>query len=150
MTRHACSRLCRTAGFSYVEVLIASMLVAVCLAPALQSLQTGVMASSVLNDSAGTGLSLRGKLEEVLGRPYAVLDFAANRAASSATVAVSSPRNAANPGVDPGAGYSDSNYLVYIYRFDGSALSASDTGLLRVQVVDRSNPASVLDTAVAR
>ena len=89
-------------------------------------------------------------LETVLARPYAVLDFAANRAASSAVVPVSSPRLAANPGLDPGPGYSDGNFQVFIYRFTGSAATAVDTGMLRIHVVAVGNPKLVADAVVSR
>ena len=144
------SRRATAAGFSYVEVIVAMALITTCLVPALQALQTAPMAATTLTAVAGTGLTVRSKLETVLARPYAVLDFAANGAASSATVPVSSPRSAANPGLDPGPGYSDANFQVYIYRFTGSAISVSDTGLLRIHVVNLSNAKQVADAVVTR
>ena len=137
-------------GFLYLEVILATILVAVALVPAIDALRTGIDASAIDAASPSPNQPLYAKAEEVLGRPYAVLDFAANRAASSATVAVSSPRDAANPGLDPGPGYSDTNFLVYIFRFDGTAATSTDTGLLRVKVVDRSNPAAYVDVLAAR
>lgn len=136
-------------GFLYLEALVATVLVAVSLVPAVQALQTAAMSAAQATVNGQPGLNLRAKAEEVLGRPYGVLDFAANRSLSSSTVAVTSPRTG-YASLDPGPGYSDSNYLVYIYRYDGAALTASDTGLLRVRVVDRSNSSRFVDALVSR
>ena len=60
------------AGFSYVEVLIATMLIAVCLVPALEALHTGLLGSGIHRDSVEEHYHLQAKLEEMLAQP---IDF---------------------------------------------------------------------------
>jgi hypothetical protein len=150
MVRRTGKRVLRRRGFSYVEALVAVAVLATGLVPATDALRSAVQGSSVYVDRAASARGLANKMEEVVGRPYAVLDFAANGASSSATVPVRSPRDAGNPGLDPGPGYSDANYTVYVYRTDGQQPKAksNDTGMLWVTVVDAYG--KTLDAIVAR
>ncbi|MEE8428501.1 MAG: hypothetical protein V3S33_03250 [Gammaproteobacteria bacterium] len=64
------------AGFSYVEVLIATVLIAVCLVPALDALQAGLKSSEVQAGYIEDHFYLTGKMESVLAEPFSNL-FAA-------------------------------------------------------------------------
>lgn len=119
------------AGFSYTEVLVATFLIAVILAPALESLHSGIQGSAVHAARVVDYQRLTGKLEEVLARPFSELAQAAD-SAGGPTVVI--------------AGYSDvagtaSRRLVYLARYDGdnadhddNPFTGTDQGLLWLQV----------------
>lgn len=114
-------------GFTYTEVMVSAVLLAVLVVPALQALQGGI--AGVANTSlAARGPALRAKMEEVLAKPfpdlYARTYLAGGNSATTVSVAYSDA--AAAPG----------RRVVVIYRYDASAkaLSAGDTGLLYVRV----------------
>jgi Tfp pilus assembly protein PilV len=112
-------------GLAYVEVLVALVLVAVALVPALQALQVGVLGSAVAADASSRDSALREKMEQVLALPFATLYaetyVAGGNTTSSVSDALSDPAGA-------------DRRIVIVYRTDGSAVSSSDTGLLRVRV----------------
>jgi hypothetical protein len=115
----------RHRGLAYIEAVLATVMVAVLLAPALQALSSGLMGQQVANDQSTQALSLQSKLDEVLAKPYSVL-FAQTQASggntpTSISLALSDP---------PGS----SRRLVTIYRTNGSGATATDTGLLRIRV----------------
>jgi len=122
----------RESGFSYLEVLIATALIAVSLVPALEALSTGGHDLQAVH--AEDHYYLAAKLEEVLAQPFGYLDEAASAAASPAVP----------------SSYSDSVTLadgrvltrqVYLSRYDGdnadgnnNAFDGTDEGLLWVRV----------------
>jgi len=112
-------------GLSYVEVLVSIVLMATLLVPATQALQAGIAASAAHESNAANRQLLRAKMEEVLAKPfsslYAETYVAGGNTANSVSTVFSDP-------VGP------NRRIVILYRFDGSALSSSDTGLLWVQV----------------
>ena len=124
-TVRAVRRSARIAGIAYVEVLVALMLVVVALVPALEALQSGIRGAQTLGAIAGRDASLRGKMEEVLAKPYDVLLAETNLSGGNTTTSVSAALSDA-------AG--QERRIVILYRTDGSAVSAADTGLLSVRV----------------
>ena len=62
------------AGFSYLEVLIATALIAISLVPALDALSTGGRGHALLAAHAEDHYYLAAKLEEVLAEPFSRLD----------------------------------------------------------------------------
>ncbi|BDI04694.1 hypothetical protein [Sphaerotilus microaerophilus] len=115
----------RIGGLAYVEVLVALVLVASALVPALEALQSSVRGGPVLTSAAGRDALLRAKMEEVLSLPFETLNAETFLAGGNTTVSVSSALSDA-AGAD--------RRVVILYRSDGSALSAADTGLVRVRV----------------
>ncbi len=117
-------------GFSYVEILVAILLIAIALVPALESLQTAQLGSSVQESLSSQHFHLNAKLEEVLAEPYSSLNTAA---ASSASPAIMTS-------------YSDvsgvaNRRLVYLYGYDGDnadgdddPFTGVDSGLMWVRV----------------
>ncbi len=95
-----------TGGFSYVEVLVAVALIAVCLVPAIQALQSGILGASVHEELALDQYALVTKMETVLAEPFGTLDAAGLAAGNPAA-----PPNPTPP-------YSTSPFLVYVARFD--------------------------------
>ena len=112
-------------GFAYLEVIVAIILIAVALIPALDALQSGVQASSALAEGNSVALHLQEKMQIVIAEPLESLQRAVP---------------ASNPATTPSA-YSDASgsanrRLVYLANFDGAtnAVTASASGLVWVKV----------------
>ena len=72
-------------GISYVEVLVAIMLVAITLVPALEALQSGIKGADIHEDYTVDHYQLVARFEEVLVQPFSDLLFAAAQAGDSTT-----------------------------------------------------------------
>ena len=72
-------------GFSYVEVLIAVVLIVVALVPALDALIPGVAGSGIHETLAEDHYQLVGRLERIMVEPYGQLNSAAVAAGSPTT-----------------------------------------------------------------
>jgi hypothetical protein len=117
----------RLAAFSYVEVLVATALVALALVPALEALEIGITGSGIHESELTRHYHLVAKLEEVLARPFAELE-AEEQAAGGAHTSYS---DASGP----------DRRLVYLSGHDGDdadgdgdTSTGMDPGLLRVRV----------------
>ncbi len=118
----------RESGFSYAEVLVATLLLAVSLVPALEALQTGILASSIDESLTRLHYHLTSKMEEVLAESFPALEAAeaaAGGAPTSYSDAVASP----------------DRRLVFLSPYDGDNADAdddpstgTDDGLLLVRV----------------
>jgi prepilin-type N-terminal cleavage/methylation domain-containing protein len=130
-------------GFTYVEILLSVVLLAVLLVPALESLQTAVTAGQGANVLARE-LALRDMMERVLARQFTQLNaetFASGNTTTSVSVLLSDPVG------DP------NRRNVVVYRYDGEKgeRSDADTGLVRVLVYYESEgPARALSTLASR
>lgn len=101
-------QLGRQGGFSYVEILVATVLIAITLVPAMEALEAGIQAGGVHAVEAESRYRLVAKMEEVLAESFPSLLLAAT-AAGSPTTATS---------------YSDAagirqRRLVYLSLYDG-------------------------------
>ena len=114
-------------GFSYLEILLSVVLLAVLLVPALEALQTAV-AGNQNAALAGRHLGLQDKMERVLAQPFAELYAQTYAAGGNTTTSVSESLSDA-------AG-APARRQVVLYRYDAAAAapSAADTGLLVVAV----------------
>lgn len=72
-------------GISYLEVLIATVIIAISLVPALDALKPGIDGTAIHQDRAQITFVLQGKLEQVLAEPFAQLREAAILAGSETT-----------------------------------------------------------------
>ena len=124
-TRHR-----HNAGFSYVEVLVATVLVAVTLVPAIDALSSGIMAGGVHGSAVIRQQALQAKLEEVLALPFDDLDAEALAVGSYLT----------STSYSDTAGSSDRR-VVYLALFDvddadsdGNALTGGEAGLMWIRV----------------
>lgn len=102
-------------GLTLVEVLVAVVLLAIALVPAMHALQTGVVGAEVHRDVAANHYRLTSRLEELLAEPFEDL--------SDAAIAAGSPTTATN--------YSDAagppgRLLVYLSLYDGDNADADD------------------------
>lgn len=132
-------------GFSYVEVLIATALVAISLVPAIDALHSGIMAGSVHGDSVRRHAAVQSRMEELLAMPFDTLDAAALTAGSYLT-----PTSLSDPG-----GTSDRR-LVYLARFDtdnadadNNTRTGGEAGLLWLRV-EVEGALDALETLVAQ
>ncbi len=121
----------KVVGFSYVEVLVATFLIAIVLVPALDTLQSGIQGSGIHASRAEDHYHITGKVEEVLARPFDELGQEAD-AAGSPTVIVHAYSDSAG---------TDARRLVYLSRFDADNADAdndpftgTDGGVIWVQV----------------
>ena len=130
----------RQRGLSYVEVLIAVVIVAVCLVPALDALRDGMSASATQRSHAVNQQRLKTRMEEVLANRFATLDAAAMAAGNNPSTTAAAYTDAAG---------SADRLLVTLYRYDGSAPTSSDSGLLWVKVAIEGSNLS-LDTLKSR
>jgi Tfp pilus assembly protein PilV len=131
-------------GFSYVEVLLSVVLLAVLLVPALEALQTAVAgnqnAALVVRD-----LALQDKMERVLSRPFADLYTQTYAPGGNTTTSVSDALS------DPVGTPKRRNVVLYRYDASAKAPSAADTGVVLVAVYFENEPAdSALTTLVGR
>ncbi len=107
----------RMAGLSYVEVLVATLLIAVALVPMLDALQPGIQGSVIHRNQAEVQFVLRGAMERVLAEPFDVLDEEATNAGSPVAATVYSDLGAPVP------------HEVFIWRWDVDNADGDDVGL---------------------
>jgi len=120
-----------TDGFSYVEVLVAVILIALTLVPAINAVFGGVQGGGIHTQRTQNHYRITGLLEEVLARPFDELQAEADAAGGPGAIV---------------AAYSDAagtaqRRLVYLARYDGDNADADDDyftgvddGLLWVRV----------------
>jgi type II secretory pathway pseudopilin PulG len=132
-------------GFSYVEVLLSVVLLAVLLVPALEALQSGI-AGGQGAPLAARQLALRDKMEQVLATPFYDMYKETYRTGGNSATA---PTSFSDPEGTP------DRRIVVLHRYNASAVppawSANDTGLLFVRVYyEADGPANALNTLVGR
>jgi Tfp pilus assembly protein PilV len=111
------------AGFAYIEVLVAVLLLALCALPAANAVRNGLNAADAAPKRAAALRCMRDKMEAVLAEPYDNL-----LAAQNGNQPTSYSENA-------GGGCVERRVYIDVYRQDGSGSTASATALLRVDVV---------------
>lgn len=126
----------RQAGVSYVEALIAVVVLALALVPALETLQVAFGGSVVQVQVVLWQQQLASRMEDVLAEPFASLDDAA-LAAGGETIP-SSYSDAVGP---------PDRVLVFLSRYDGDNADAdddpftgADSGLLWARVAIENTP----------
>lgn len=119
-------------GFSYVEVLVAVLLVAMCLPPALDALYAATRAASAHEAQIAAQYRVSGRMEEVLAASFAALDAAALAAGNPAV-----PTGYSDPAGTPG------RLLVFLAHYDlddadgdGDPFSGAEPNLLWVRVAE--------------
>jgi type II secretory pathway pseudopilin PulG len=120
----------RANGFSYVEVLIAMLIIVIALVPAINSLRGALKSSEAHTERATAHFHLSSRIHEILALPLTALDVEA-LVVDDATVPTS---------YSDGAG-STRRRLVYLARYDGDnadgdgdRFTGGDEGLLWVKV----------------
>jgi len=132
-------------GFSYIEVLVAVLVLAISLPPALDALAAAIRAAGINDSSIALRYRARGRMEQVLAETHAALD-----AAALAAGAPTAPTSYSDP-----AGTADRR-LVFLARYDldnadadGNPLTGGDAGLIWVRVAIENQPNVALETVTA-
>jgi type II secretory pathway pseudopilin PulG len=122
------------AGFSYVEVLIAVVLIVLTLVPAMDALIPGLAGSGIHEATAEDHYRLAGRLEQIMVEPFDELDTAATAAGNPVT-----PTSYSDVVTYPVGRQITRN--VFLSRYDGdnadgdnNPFTDTDDGLLWVQV----------------
>jgi Tfp pilus assembly protein PilV len=133
----------RASGFSYVEVMLALVLLAVCLVPAMNAVRDATIAPKIALQGAQALACLRMRMETVAAEPYQLLLNAAGAPAAPSVYSLAADLNC--PARD-----------VMISRYDPDTspyFMSADTGLLYLAVSTRGAigaPPMTLTTMVAR
>ena len=121
-------------GFSYVEVIIATALIAISLVPALNALQSGIQSTEVHETSTVNYYALQSKMEETLAKRFGALKAAAAVAGNKSTPTSFSDTITTTDG-------RQITRQVFIAAYDGDNADAdddpftnTDAGLLWIQV----------------
>ena len=121
-----------------MELLIATLLIAVMLVPALEAMQSGIQGSGIHTQLAQNQFRMIAKMEQTLALPYSELLEQADLVADP-TVLIPAPFS------DPAG--TASRRLVFLARYDGDnadadddPLTGTDAGLLWVRVSIEDSP----------
>ncbi len=101
-------------AISYLEVLIATVIIAISLVPALDAMKPGIDGSNLHQDRTRITFILKGKLERVLAEPFTRLQAAATAAGSETTETSYSDAGAIVP------------HAVYIWPYDADNADGDD------------------------
>ncbi len=107
-------------GFSYIEVLAASFILAVCITPALEALYSGVQGSSIAEITTIDLFLLNGKMEEMLSTPFSELST------SAATSGPATPSSYSD--VITTTDNRQLSRLVYLSKYDGDNADGDNDG----------------------
>ncbi len=121
------SRAAARRGFAYAELIVAIALLAVALVPAMQAVQGGTRIAGEHRWMLANQQRLKARMEEVLARPFRELDDAAVAAGNSTSATIAAYSDASGSATAPAV-------MTTVYRYDGTAATSSDTGLLWVKV----------------
>ena len=132
-------------GLSYVEVLVATALIALALVPAMEALQPGIEGSGIHETFAEDHYLLSAKMEEVLAEPFDALDSAAAAAGDQSTPTSYSDIVNASDGRQVSRQVFLSPYDGDNADSDNDPFTGTDAGLLWVRV-DIENTAHTIET----
>ena len=130
LTRHQ-------SGLTYLEVLIATVLIAIALVPMMNSLSSGLQGAGLHKEKVAVLHALTGHLEQVLAEDFHDLDAAATDAGAHTIKTSYSDEAATIP------------YLVFLWRYDvddadndGDVFTGGEEDLLWVKVATADNSQS--------
>lgn len=75
----------RQSGLTYIEVMVAAMLIVIALIPAVEALHSGMLGSTILETSSNEHYAALARMEETLAETFAALTSAAAVAGSKST-----------------------------------------------------------------
>lgn len=115
----------RQSGISYVEVLIAALLIVITLGPMMDAMRGATTSVGAHEDAAIRHAHLISKMEEVLAEPYSSLDAAVIAAMPNAWTA---------PSVYSDVAGTTNRRLVYLSYYDGDNADADDDPFTGMEV----------------
>jgi type II secretory pathway pseudopilin PulG len=137
--------MARQSGFSYMELLIATLLITIMLVPALEAMQSGIQGSGIHTQLAQNQYRMISKMEQTLALPFSELLEQADLVADP-TVLIPAPYSDA-------AG-TEFRRLVFLARYDGDdadgdkdPFTGTDASLLWVRVTIE-NSSRPLETVI--
>lgn len=131
-------------GFSYVEVMIATVLMAITLAPALEALQSGIATAREQQTAAATRYRIQSLFEEVLSQSFDELEAEAKAKNNPNLASVFSDSSG------------DDQRKVYLSNYDGDNADSDDDGFtgmdddllwVKIEITD---VAYTLETLISR
>jgi type II secretory pathway pseudopilin PulG len=135
----------RQSGFSYMELLVATLLIAIMLVPALDAMQSGIQGSGIHTQLAQNQYRMISKMEQTLALPFSELLQQADLVADPKVLIPAPFSDAAGTA---------SRRLVFLSRYDGDnadgdkdPFTGTDTGLLWVRVTIENSPRA-LETVI--
>jgi type II secretory pathway pseudopilin PulG len=135
----------RQSGFSYMELLVATLLIAIMLVPALDAMQSGIQGSGIHKQLAQNQYRMISRMEQTLALSFNELLEQADLVADSKILIP--------PPFSDAAG-TKSRRLVFLSRYDGDnadgdndTFTGTDAGLLWVRVTIEDNPRA-LETVI--
>jgi hypothetical protein len=136
----------RDFGVVYLEVVVAMVILLIALVPAMQALQS-VPAAIDKDMSVRAGKDaelLKAKMEQLLARPVAELRFATNNCPNTATQRIVRPPTNTTPSFDPGVGFSDDDFDVFLTCtiFPGGAFQTTSGAPMQALLVKVQRKAS--------
>lgn len=133
-------------GLSYIEVLIATVLVVVALAPAIEALHPAIQGAGIHKSETGLHYHLSARLESLLAESFSTLDAEAQTLADPTAIST----------VFSDAAGSTNRRLVFVSRYDADnadgdndPFTGTDEGLvwLRVEIENTSHALETLLSA---
>ena len=119
----------RQTGATYIEVLIAAVLIAISLVPMTNAVRGAIDSSAAHEDTAVRHLHMIAKLEDVLAEPFSSLEAAAIEAGSASVPTIYSDSEG-----------TDNRRLVYLSLYDGDnadsdgdPFTGTDAGLMWIR-----------------
>jgi len=135
----------RQAGFSYMELLVATLLIAIMLVPALDAMQSGIQGSGIHTQLAQNQYRMISKMEQTLALPFSELLQQADLVADPKVLIPEPFSDAAG---------TESRRLVFLARYDGDdadgdkdPFTGTDDGLLWLRVTIENRPRA-LETVI--
>jgi type II secretory pathway pseudopilin PulG len=135
----------RQSGFSYMELLVATLLIAIMLVPALDAMQSGIQGSGIHTQLAQNQYRMISKMEQTLALPFSELLQQADLVADPKVLIPAPFSDAAGTA---------SRRLVFLSRYDGDnadgdkdPFTGTDAGLLWVRVTIENSPRA-LETVI--
>ena len=109
-----CSSIRNQFGISYIEILIAMVLIAIALVPMMNALQAGLQGATLFQTKTEFHHALTGAVEKVLAEPFGNLDAAATAAGAYTNATTYSDVGASIP------------FKVYLWRYDADNADNDD------------------------
>ena len=131
-------------GLSYIEVLVATVLIAITLVPMMEALQPGLQSADLHREQSRIHFAIRGEVETLLAEPFHELDAAATAAGAHDVETTYS-----NPAADV-------PYRVFLWRYDvdnadgdDNVFTGGEADLLWLRVTSSADDGYAIETLLS-